>query len=246
MKAIFVDAVRHALPLVPLYFYHGSVPASAPDGIRPGARIDVDRPHDTRGKGSDYGGSARGVVSFAHHGCANPGGLPRRRGGDPDNPFGDTGVYLRDASPGRLDGIGDAAGILFAGGVDGVIRGNAGATPLRSDDQSRCVGNVTARGGDLARDRQMAKAAYAAQVTLIGVYLVLAYGLSVVGRHGLFIFPALYAALLVFFDARPDSGQRIFPDLWREDREQLKLPKRAARGSRHERISIGIPSEHDL
>jgi hypothetical protein len=26
--------------------------------------------------------------------------------------------------------------------------------------------------------------------------------------------PALYAALLIFFDARPDISQRIFPDLW--------------------------------
>src|SRR6476659_6083903 len=27
VKAIMVDAVRHALPLIPFYFYHGSVPA---------------------------------------------------------------------------------------------------------------------------------------------------------------------------------------------------------------------------
>ena len=27
VKAIVVDAVRHALPLIPFYFYHGSVPA---------------------------------------------------------------------------------------------------------------------------------------------------------------------------------------------------------------------------
>jgi hypothetical protein len=80
--------------------------------------------------------------------------------------------------------------------------------------------------GDLACDRRMAKAAYAAQVTLIAVYVVLAYGLSVLGRHGFFIFPALYAALLVFFDARPDIGQRIFPDLWREAREQPAGRKR--------------------
>jgi hypothetical protein len=66
------------------------------------------------------------------------------------------------------------------------------------------------------RDQQMAKAAYAAQVTLIGVYLALVYALTVVGLQGLFILPALYAALLVFFDARPDIGQRIFPELWRK------------------------------
>ena len=66
----------------------------------------------------------------------------------------------------------------------------------------------------------MAKAAYAAQVTLIGVYVGLAYGLSVIGGFGLFIFPVLYAALLVFFDARPDIGQGIFPNLWRKDPQQ--------------------------
>ena len=80
--------------------------------------------------------------------------------------------------------------------------------------------------GDLVRDRRMAKATYAAQVTLIAVYVVLAYGLSVLGHQGLFVFPALYAALLVFFDARPDIGQRIFPNLWREAREQPAGRKR--------------------
>jgi hypothetical protein len=79
--------------------------------------------------------------------------------------------------------------------------------------------------GDLARDRQTAKAAYAAQVTLIGVYLALAYGLSVVGERGLFVFPVLYAALLVFFDARPEIGQRIFPGLWREGGMESKRRK---------------------
>ena len=54
------------------------------------------------------------------------------------------------------------------------------------------------------------------RIKAIGVYVALAYGLSVIGRFGLFIFPVLYAALLVFFDARPDIGQRIFPDVWRE------------------------------
>ena len=67
--------------------------------------------------------------------------------------------------------------------------------------------------GDLARDRRNAQAAYAAQVTLIGVYLLLCFLLIRFG-NGLYIFPALYAALLTFFDARPDIGRRIFPNLW--------------------------------
>jgi hypothetical protein len=80
--------------------------------------------------------------------------------------------------------------------------------------------------GDLARDRCNAQAAYAAQVTLIGVYLLLCFLLIQFGRNGLYILPALYSALLVFFDARPDIGQRIFPDLWPKRGDQSKRPKR--------------------
>jgi hypothetical protein len=83
--------------------------------------------------------------------------------------------------------------------------------------------------GDLARDRRNAQAAYAAQVTLIGVYLLLCFLLIHVGRNGLYIFPALYASLLIFLDARPDIGQRIFADLWPKPGEQSKRPKRGRR-----------------
>src|SRR5436190_1157731 len=76
--------------------------------------------------------------------------------------------------------------------------------------------------GDLARDRRNAQAAYATQVTLIGVYLLLCFLLIHFGRNGLYLLPALYSALLVFFDARPDIGQRIFPDLWSRSSEQSK------------------------
>lgn len=84
--------------------------------------------------------------------------------------------------------------------------------------------------GDLARDRRNAQAAYAAQVTLIMVYVLLCFLLIHFGRNGLYIFPALYAALLAFFDARPDIGRRIFPDLWPKAGEQSKRPKRGRRG----------------
>ena len=70
--------------------------------------------------------------------------------------------------------------------------------------------------GDLDQDRRGSKAANAAQVTIIGTYVALSYLLSIFGRGGLFVFPILYAALLVFYDARPDVAQRIFPKLWRE------------------------------
>ena len=99
------------------------------------------------------------------------------------------------------------------------------ATGARAQHSFESVTTVGKRGtsphaasivGDLAQDRRHSKAAYAAQVTLIATYAALSYGLSIFGRRGFFVFPALYAALLVFYDVRPDIGQRIFPELWRE------------------------------
>jgi len=70
--------------------------------------------------------------------------------------------------------------------------------------------------GDLEADRRRSKAANAAQVTIIATYVALSYLLSNFGGRGFFILPVLFAALLVFYDARPDLAQRIFPSLWRE------------------------------
>lgn len=72
--------------------------------------------------------------------------------------------------------------------------------------------------GDLEGDRRRSKAANAAQVTIIATYVALSYFLSNFGQHGFFIFPILFAALLVFYDARPDLAQQIFPKLWREQK----------------------------
>ena len=46
--------------------------------------------------------------------------------------------------------------------------------------------------------------------------MALNFALSLFGRFGFFILPILFASLLVFYDARPDIAQRIFPTLWRE------------------------------
>jgi hypothetical protein len=70
--------------------------------------------------------------------------------------------------------------------------------------------------GDLDADRRRSKAANAAQVTIIATYVGLSYFLSNFGQRGFFILPILFAALLVFYDVRPDLAQRIFPRLWRE------------------------------
>jgi hypothetical protein len=80
-------------------------------------------------------------------------------------------------------------------------------------------GQPTSKGpviGNLEQDRKQSLAAKAAQITLIATFAALCYVLIVFGRHGLYALPVLYAALLVFYDIRPDIGQRIFPKLWQE------------------------------
>jgi hypothetical protein len=80
-------------------------------------------------------------------------------------------------------------------------------------------GQPTSKGpiiGNLDQDRRQSLAAKAAQITLIATFAALCYVLIVFGRHGLYALPVIYAALLVFYDIRPDIGQRIFPKLWQE------------------------------
>ncbi len=69
--------------------------------------------------------------------------------------------------------------------------------------------------GNLEQDRGRSLAAYAAQVTLIATFALLSFLLLHFGRAGFQALPVLYAALLVFYDARPDIAQRIFPAMWR-------------------------------
>jgi hypothetical protein len=53
-------------------------------------------------------------------------------------------------------------------------------------------------------------------LTLIATFMALCYALITFGRSGLYALPIVFAVLLVFFDARPDIAQRIFPMLWRK------------------------------
>ncbi|MEY2573015.1 MAG: hypothetical protein QOJ87_1228 [Verrucomicrobiota bacterium] len=237
IKAIVVDAVRHAVPLVPLYFYHGSVPAyllltafdlalglmlivgttrdaKDPTTVDPRAAFLVSRITAALTLAVFLGIVAAfltiplGIPAFisAMNAQVDWMALVTR-----------PGFYL----PVVL--------MAVSAGVQGQLRFEA-ATQVGERGTSLHAGPVV---GDLARDRRIAKAAYAAQVTLIGVYVGLAYGLSALGHWGLFILPVLYAALLVFFDARPDIGQRIFPDLWREEpQERRERRKDGDRGSR--------------
>lgn len=69
--------------------------------------------------------------------------------------------------------------------------------------------------GDLERDRAQSLAGYAAQVTLIATYIVMCFVLIEFRGWGLYAFPPLYAALLIFYDTRPDIAKRILPRLWK-------------------------------
>ena len=223
VRAIVMDAVRHGLPLVPLYFYHGSVPAyllltafdlalglmlivgttrdaKDPTTVDPRATLLISRITAALTL-AIFLGMVAAIVAI-------PLGIPAFILGmaaqvDWMALMTRPGFYLPVALM-----------ALFAG-----VRGQLqfeGTTRVGELGTSLHAGPIV---GDLARDRRMAKAAYAAQVTLIGVYVALTYGLSIVSGRALFILPVLYAGLLVFFDARPDIGRRIFPDLWRETGE---------------------------
>ena len=223
VRAIVVDAVRHALPLVPFYFYYGSVPAylllTAFDlalGLMliVGTTRDVKDPTTVDPRAASFGArlAAALILAVFLGGVAVivtiPLGIPAFISGlnaqvDWMALVTQPGFYL----PVILMGL--------SAGVKAQLRFEA-TTNVGELGTSLQAGPIV---GDLARDRRIAKAAYAAQVTLIGVYVALAYGLSVVSGRALFVFPVLYAGLLVFFDARPDIGQRIFPNLWRDGRE---------------------------
>jgi hypothetical protein len=232
IRAIFVDAVRHALPLVPLYFYRGSIPAylllTAFDlalGLMliVGTTRDAKDPTTVDPRAALLASRVTAALILAGFlgGVAAILTIPL---GIPAFIFGmqsqvdwmalvtRPGVYL------------PVALMALSAGTRAQLRFEA-TTRVGESGTSLHAGPIV---GDITRDRQMAKAAYAAQVTLIGVYLVLAYALSALGRFGLSVFPVLYAALLTFFDARPDIGQRIFPDLWREPREGPPGRKRKA------------------
>jgi hypothetical protein len=222
IKAIVVDALRHALPLVPLYFYYGSVPAylllTAFD-LALGLMLIVGTTRDAKDPTTVdpraaflvsritaalvLAGFLGGVAAF----LTIPLGIPAFIFGMHAN----VDWMAVVTQPGFYWPV---ALMAASAGVRAQLRFEA-TTSVGERGTSLHAGPVV---GDLPRDQQIAKAAYAAQVTLIGVYVALAYGLSVVSGRALFIFPVLYAALLVFFDARPDIGQRIFPDLWRQGR----------------------------
>lgn len=219
-KGITLDAIRHALPLVPFYLRHGSVTSyllltafdlSLGLMLIVGTTRDVKDPTTVDPRATWLISRLVAVVVLALFLVvvaaiiSFPLGIPAFLFGAA------SGVHWRELV--RQPGFWIPAAIMML---------VTGARAQRSFESVTTVGErgtsarVAPIKGDLEADRRRSKASYAAQVTLIATYAALAYGLSIFGRRGFFVFPALYAAILVFYDARPDLGQRIFPELWRE------------------------------
>jgi hypothetical protein len=64
--------------------------------------------------------------------------------------------------------------------------------------------------GDLAADRRRSLSDHSLQVTLIATFVGLCFAMVNFGPWGVYVLPALYAAMQVFYDARPDLARRIF------------------------------------
>ena len=82
----------------------------------------------------------------------------------------------------------------------GTVRGSPYAAPV--------IGNI-------AEDRSRSKGAYAAQLTLIATFVVLCYVMLTFSSDSYYVLPIIYSLLVVFYDTRPDLARAIFPKLWR-------------------------------
>jgi len=218
--AIVVDVVRHALPLIPLYFFNGNVASyillTAFD-LSLGLWLIVVTTRD-RGDVKSVDPRSRWLIfrvlavlvsaamlAFLAGVMSVPIGLPAYV-------FGIfTGIEWRDVMTrptfwAPVAGMSLLAAIRFQGMFEATTRPGERGQPSSK-------GPVI---GDLEGDRRRSLADKAAQITLIATFAALCYVLVAFGRSGLFALPILYAALLVFYDVRPDLAQRIFPKLWQE------------------------------
>ena len=217
---IVVDVVRHALPLAPLYVFHGNIASyvllTAFD-LSLGLVLIFNTTRD-RGDPTEVDPRSRWLVSrlvavlvaaiflaIEAAVIAIPIGLPAYLFGLP------TGVDWRAllSQPRIWIPVG-CMSLLAAARFQGTFE--ATTTPGHRGQPTR-AGPVI---GNLEEDRRRSLAANAAQVTLIATFAVLCYLLITFGRRGLYALPILFAAALVFYDARPDLAQRIFPKLWQK------------------------------
>jgi hypothetical protein len=218
--AIVLDVLRHALPLIPLYLWHGSITSyllltafdlSLGLMLIVGTTRDRSDPTTVDPRATWLASRLTAVLVLAIF-------------------FGIVAAIITVpiGMPVFIFGVtkaGDLHDLLSHPNFWGIAAVMAIATGARAQHSFESVTTPGERGtsahaapviGDLEGDRQRSKAANAAQVTIIATYVALSYLLSNFGQHGFFIFPILFAALLVFYDTRPDLARQIFPRLWRE------------------------------
>ena len=218
--ALAVDIVRHVLPLVPLYVYNGDFASYAlmtAFDLSLGLMLIVGTTRD-RGDVTSVDPRSRWLV-------------PQLLSMIVVSVFLATVsaiVALPISAPAIVSGLGadvdwlavlsrrgfwtPVAVMSFVAAVKYQLTFNARTTPGRR-------GQPTTNGpvlGNFDRDRRQSLAANAAQVTLIGTFAALSFALIAFRGAGLRALPIAYAALLVFYDARPDIAHRLFPKLWRE------------------------------
>lgn len=219
MIAIVLDVLRHALPLVPFYLWRGSITnyllltafdLSLGLMLIVGTTRDRSDPTTVDPRATLLVSRLTAVVTLAIF-------------------FGIVAAIITVpiGMPAFIFGLATAGDLpaLLARPSFWITAGcMALATAARAQQRFEAVTTPGERGtspqaapviGDIEADRRRSKAANAAQVTIIATYVALSYFLSNFGQTGFFIFPILFAALLVFYDTRPDIAQRMFPNLWR-------------------------------
>ncbi|MFN7917362.1 MAG: hypothetical protein U0Q55_18600 [Vicinamibacterales bacterium] len=108
--------------------------------------------------------------------------------------------------------------VLFMSG-SAALRAHLAFTATTAVQGERPVEDADTRRAAIGANRERSQAANAAQVTLIATFVALCYVLMTFpGDRVLNLLPALYSGMLAFYDARPDIGERIFPELWRQPR----------------------------
>jgi hypothetical protein len=218
--AIALDVLRHALPLIPLYFWGGSITSyllltafdlSLGLMLIVGTTRDRSDPTTIDPRATLLASRLTAVVVLAvFFGIVAaiitvPIGMPAFI-------FGLTKAGDLPALLSHPNFWVTAAAMALATGVRAQFSFESVTTPGERGTSSHAAPII----GDLEGDRRRSKAANAAQVTIIATYVALSYLLSNFGERGFFIFPILFAALLVFYDTRPNLAQRISPALWRE------------------------------
>ena len=219
LKVIAVDIGRHALPLVSLYFLHGDIGSyllliafdlslglvlivsttrdkSDPTTVDPRSRLAVVRLFTVPLLALGFGIVAA-IVTLPISGMAIMLGLAA--GIDWWGVLSQRSFWIPVAGMSLFTA---ARGQLAFDAVTavGTVRGDTHAAPI--------IGN-------LEEDRRRSLSAYGAQVALIATFALLCFVLVHIGRWGLYAFPLLYSALLVFYDARPELIHGLFPEFWR-------------------------------